>query len=209
MVTIRRRKSVKTTHIACREGGDTIYPTKSLTQHNMESVKYIYQYIHIRFAFWVKSTSVGGGRRIVVKWYHVDSKLITSLWNDTSNSEVSRVRISATTESQVPIIFSFPLQNRDVILASKTNRMSRKRQTIDGYKNPVSDFSKFTKSENVPTALMAHCYHSCSRHFRNRSSSSLSRAVILRSSLRNEVLNASLLLLGTLTALHRRRWRHQ
>ena len=144
-----------------------------------------------------------------MKWYHVDSNLITSLWNDTSNSEVSRVRISATTESQVPIIFSFPLQNRDVILASKTNRMSRKRQTIDGYKNPVSDFSKFTKSENVPTALMAHCYHSCSRHFRNRSSSSLSRAVILGSSLRNEVLNASLLLLGTLTALHRRRWRHQ
>ena len=77
----------------------------------------------------------------MVKWYHVDSNLITSLWNDTSNSEVSRVRISATTESQVPIIFSFPLQIRDVILASKTNRMSRKRQTIDGYKNPVSDFS--------------------------------------------------------------------
>ena len=118
-----------------------------------------------------------------MKWYHVDSNLITSLWNDTSNSEVSRVRISATTESQIPVIFSFPLQNRDVILASKTNRMSRKRQTIDAYKNPVSDFSKFTKSENVPTALMAHCYHSCSRHFRNRSSSSLSRAVILRSSL--------------------------
>jgi hypothetical protein len=54
-----------------------------------------------------------------------------------------------------------------VILASKTNRMYRERQTIDGYKNPVSDFSKFTKSGNVPTALMAHCYHSCNRHFRN------------------------------------------
>ena len=97
----------------------------------------------------------------MVKWYHVDSNLITSLWNDTSNSEVSRVRISATTESQVPVFF-FPLQNRDVILASKINRMYRKRQTIDGYKNPVSDFSKLTKSENVRTALMAHCYHSCS-----------------------------------------------
>ena len=109
MVTIRRRKSVKATHIACREGGDTIYPIKSLTQHNMESVKYIYQYFHLLYAFWVESTSVGGGGRIVVKWYHVDSKLITSLWNDTNNSEVSRVRISATTESQVPVnIFFFP-----------------------------------------------------------------------------------------------------
>jgi len=55
----------------------------------------------------VEDTTVGGGGRIVVKWYHVDSKLITSLWKDTNNSEVSRVRISATTESQVLIIFFF------------------------------------------------------------------------------------------------------